>query len=332
MNNSANIPRNIIDIGIVNNMPDRALRATERQFAALIHAAANGMPVRLSFYALPDVPRADAGQRHIASHYSSIENLWDRHLDGLIVTGTEPRASKLTDEPYWESLTRLVEWAEHNTHSTIWSCLAAHAAVLHRDGITRRRLKEKRFGLFECIRASDHPLAAGVPQHLVMPHSRWNDVSEEELTAHGYSVLTRGEDAGVDAFFKQTESLFVFFQGHPEYEANTLLLEYGRDVGRYLRGENPTYPLLPRNYFNNDAADRLAALQERALSERRESLFADFQTVLTGNHLPNGWHSTATQIYGNWLRYLCARKEQRLNERIRIADRVYSHCLSAAGD
>ena len=332
MNTSANIPPNMLDIGIVNNMPDRALRATERQFAALINSAAGGVEVRLSFYALPDVPRTDAGQRHIASRYFSIGSLWDRHLDGLIVTGTEPRASNLADEPYWKSFAKLIDWAEHNTHSTVWSCLAAHAAVLHKDGIPRHRLKEKRFGLFDCVRSSDHPLAAGVSQRLAMPHSRWNDLSEDELTAHGYSVLTRGENAGVDAFFRQGESLSVFFQGHPEYEANTLLLEYGRDIGRYLRGDNDTYPLLPRNYFDRDVEDRLAALQERAMSERRESLFADFQTALTGNHLPNGWHSTATQLYGNWLRYLCARKEQRLNERIRIADRVYSHRHSAAGD
>ena len=46
----------------------------------------------------------------------------------------------LIDEPYWASLTQLIDWAEHNTHSSVWSCLAAHAAVLRIDGIRRRRL------------------------------------------------------------------------------------------------------------------------------------------------------------------------------------------------
>src|SRR5439155_880827 len=192
----------------------------------LLDAAADGMVVRLTFYALPDVPRTDAGRRHVRGAYSGVDDLWDSHLDGLIVTGTEPKAPNLKDEPYWESLIRVLEWAEHNTHSTVWSCLAAHAALLHMDGIDRRKLSDKRFGVFECARVSDHPLMAAAPSRLPMPHSRWNDLPEDALTSSGYRVLTRSEHAGVDAFVKQTKSLFVFFQGHPEYEANTWLLEY----------------------------------------------------------------------------------------------------------
>src|ERR1041384_7997627 len=134
-----------VDIGVINNMPDGALRPTERQFLSLLDSAADGLSVRLTFYALPDVPRSDSGRLHISSSYSSIESLWDRHPDGLIVTGAEPRTPNLTDEPYWTSLTRVVEWAEQNTYSAIWSCLAAHAAILHTDGIKRRRLDDKRF-------------------------------------------------------------------------------------------------------------------------------------------------------------------------------------------
>ena len=50
-------------------------------------------------------------------------------------------------------------------------------------------------------------------------------------------MLTRSADAGVDTFIKQRKKLFVFFQGHPEYESDTLLREYRRDMGRYFRGE-----------------------------------------------------------------------------------------------
>jgi len=39
---------NCIDIGLVNNMPDAALKATERQFLTLLDAAADGMVVRLT--------------------------------------------------------------------------------------------------------------------------------------------------------------------------------------------------------------------------------------------------------------------------------------------
>ena len=298
-----------IHIGLINNMPDGALEATERQFLKLLDAAADGVLVRLSLFALPDVPRNQAGRRHIRRSYSGIESLWNSQLDGLIVTGREPRTPNLMDEPYWENLTRVVEWAKDNTHSTVWSCLAAHAALLHLDGIARRKSNQKHCGVLECVRLSDHALMEGVPSNLKMPHSRWNDISESELTACGYSVLTRAQDVGVDAFVKRQNSLFVFFQGHPEYESDTLLLEYRRDIGRYIRGETETYPSMPQAYFDQDTAGALTALQEKAMSGRREGLLEDVATTVGKSTIPNTWHSTARRVYGNWLRYIGRQKE-----------------------
>src|SRR5207245_625481 len=100
----------------------------------------------------------DGIRDYVTRFYSPIEDLWDSHLEGLIVTGTEPRSPNLKDEPYWASLISVLEWAEHHTHSAVWSCLATHAALLHLDGIARRPLDEKRFGIFECERVADHPL------------------------------------------------------------------------------------------------------------------------------------------------------------------------------
>jgi homoserine O-succinyltransferase len=237
--------------------------------------------------------------------------VWDTHLDGLIVTGTEPRAPNLRDEPYWASLARLVDWAEERTHSTVWSCLAAHAAVLHLDGIGRRPLGSKRFGVFECARVSDHPLTAAAPSRLRMPHSRWNDLPEDALQACGYRVLSRS-DAGVDAFMKQRHSLFVFFQGHPEYEADTLLLEYRRDIKRFLRRERETCPQIPHGYFDQDTVAALTAIRQRALADRQEEQLADFSTALAAAHVTNTWRPAAASLYRNWLLYLRAQKQRRL--------------------
>jgi len=260
---------------------------------------------------LPDVPRTDVGRRHVRSFYSEIDDLWDSHLDGLIVTGTEPRASNLKDEPYWRSLTRVLDWAEHHTHSTVWSCLAAHAAILHLDGIGRRPLSDKRFGVFECARVADHHVTAGLPPRLPMPHSRWNDIPEDALASCGYRVLTRSAETGVDAFVKQSGSLFVFFQGHPEYEATTLLLEYRRDIGRFLRGERETYPPMPRGYFDEATTRALAALRARALVDRREELLTEFPVALAAEGVTNTWRPAAERLYHNWLAYLRAQKTQR---------------------
>jgi homoserine O-succinyltransferase len=267
-----------LDIGLVNNMPAKAVEATERQFVTLLtEAAANDITVRLTLYTLPMVRPRDRSGRHLSS-YRDIGDLWGRSLDGLIVTGTEPLAANLRDEPYWADMARLLDWAEQNTISAVWSCLAAHAAVLHLDRIHRCRLSKKRFGIFKCVRVGEHFLNAGALERLDVPHSRWNDLCEDELKAAGYEILTRIDEAGVDAFVKQGKSLFVFLQGHPEYDADTLLREYRRDVKRFLRRESAVPPSLPNGY-----ADSLEAI-------------------------PNTWRSDAVRLYGNWLSYLAQQK------------------------
>ena len=79
---------NCIEIGLVNNMPDAALEATERQFVELIQAATNDIIVRLRLYALPDVRRGDRGLQKTGARYRDVAELWDSRLDGLVVTGT----------------------------------------------------------------------------------------------------------------------------------------------------------------------------------------------------------------------------------------------------
>lgn len=295
-----------LTIGLVNNMPDAALQATERQFVSLLGAAAGGLAVRLVPYAIPEVPRTDWGRDYVARAYAGIDELWHERVDALIVTGTEPRSPDLQDEPYWTRLTELLGWAERHTYSAIWSCLATHAAVLHLDGVARHPLEDKRFGIFECERASDHPLTRDVPPQIAMPHSRWNDLPESALAACGYRPLLRSA-AGVDAFAKRRGSLFVFFQGHPEYEAQTLMLEYRRDIKRFLTGERDTYPTMPHGYFDAETVDALTALRARALADRREEVLTDFPTARAAT-VGNRWRAAAVGLYHNWLRYLLARR------------------------
>ena len=304
-----------ITIGLVNNMPDEALKATERQFLSLLESASEGMLIRLSYYALPGVPRQEAARRHLDSSYFTVDDLWDKHLDGLIVTGREPLSSNLADEPYWENFTNLVEWARSNTHSSVWSCLAAHAAILHLDGIGRVKRNDKLFGIFDCARAAEHALSAGTPSAFRLPHSRWNGVSEEALRSCGYTVLTRAEEAGVDTFIKQQKRLFVFFQGHPEYESDTLLREYRRDILRYFKRESETCPMPPRSYFAPGTMDALKVLRERAMLGRNDELLSQISNILADNQIENSWHTSAAAIYKNWLAYICEQKRNTLRAR-----------------
>jgi len=306
-------PDHCLRIGLVNNMSDEALKATECQFISLLDAASGNRPVHLSFYTLPGVPRNGAISNYISSRYSHFEDLWHRHLDALIITGREPMTENLADEPYWNSFTRMLAWAQENCNAAVFSCLAAHAAVLAMDGIRRVKARTKVFGIFDSTCAAKHPLTAGIKSRFRLPHSRWNGVAEDQLAACGYKVLTRSADAGVDTFTKERNGkLFIFLQGHPEYETDTLLREYRRDVGRYIKGESSRYPSIPKNYFDDCTAGLLAAFEERAIVRRSEEMLPELNVILGNQKITNTWQRSATAIYSNLLNHLCAHESPML--------------------
>lgn len=301
-------------------MPDGALEATERQFLSLLDAASDGIRINVSLYSISSVPRGEFGARHIRKSYSNVEELLERQVDGLIVTGREPTATDFAEEPYWESFTDVLDWARENTYSTVWSCLAAHAAVYYLDGIKRVKSNTKNCGVFECSRLREHPMVAGTPSQYRLPHSRWNGLPEDQLMASGYDVVTRAEEFGVDSFIKDFNSMFVFFQGHPEYESNTLMSEYRRDVGRYLRLETESYPSIPRGYFDHETVCALTKIRQEAETNIRKELLDQLSKVLEKSRIDNTWNTTAIQIYRNWLQEICVRKDKKLQVRALAAE------------
>lgn len=296
-----------IVIGLVNNMPSAALRSTERQFYELISTASDGLKVCLRLFFLPQAQRERTDRLLIGQSYEDISQLWKSRLDGLVVTGTEPRAEMLMDEPYWQTLAKLIDWAEDNTLSTIWSCLAAHAAVFHLDGVSRRALGGKLSGLFESSKVQDHTIMFGAPSSWRVPHSRYNELPEDALISNGYSILSRSPKAGVDIFVKQTKSLFIYLQGHPEYDPGALLREYRRDSARFLAGERDDYPEIPSGYLDNETTAVLEAYRKKALSERGSDLVSSFP-IVAKEKLPYDWRGLATQLYTNWFSYLVEQK------------------------
>jgi homoserine O-succinyltransferase len=300
---------NYLRVALVNNMPDPALEDTEAQFFDLLDAASGDLPIHIQLFSLPKIVRSDRAQQHLNNFYACTTSLLNQQFDGVIITGTEPRQPDLRDEPYWGPLTELFNWAEENSFSTVLSCLAAHASVLHSDGICRNPLGEKRFGVFEHKKVADHQITRGMAEPIRIPHSRWNEVRESDLIAGGYTVLTKSARAGVDLFAKEKKkSLFVHFQGHPEYITQTLHKEYRRDVKRYLRQERETYPLVPEGYFDAKATQLLNDFRERAITERFETIMENFPEADVVETLEHAWLSSATQIYGNWLNCLASRK------------------------
>lgn len=288
-------------VGLVNNMPDSAVEATRRQFARLIDDSAGDFDVRLSLWTLETLPRDDAARNDIAAKYGPARSLRGSGVDALIVTGAEPRAADLRDEPYWRELTNLFDWAEARTHSSVFSCLAAHAAVRHRDGIGRRRLAEKCSGVFATRVVAPHELVRGFRLGSATPHSRWNTLQESDLAAKGYRVLTRANEAGVDVFIREARALMVYLHGHPEYEADTLAREFRRDAQRFLRGEIPAPPSIPAHYY---APDREGRLRDYLASGQGPANFP--AEALDMLHAP--WRGASLTLFRNWLALLARRK------------------------
>jgi homoserine O-succinyltransferase len=291
-----------LTIGLINNMPDAALQATERQFMRLLRQAAGDTRIDFHCFSLPPVSRSQPAKWRVETQYTDIADIDRLHIDGLIVTGAEPGTANLNDEAYWRDLTDIVDWAKSNTRSTIWSCLAAHAAVLHLDGIERKRLDTKCSGIYDCLKVSDHWLTNGLPSPVKIAHSRLNELRANHLTARGYQLVTQSPNGSVDSFVKHFGSQFIFFQGHPEYEALSLEREYLRDVSRFLNGERDTYPTIPVGYFDSETEQNLAAFAARARSERRPALRAELPGRTLRQDIATG--AAATVMFRNWLDYL----------------------------
>jgi homoserine O-succinyltransferase len=250
-------------IALVNNTSDRALRATEGQFLRVLRVTSDEPGPCVRFFTCPEIPRATPPRTALGHPYEDIGGIFDSEIDALIVTGMEPQAANLQEEPVWSSLTKLIDWASVRRLPVIWSCLAAHAAVLHLDGIARIRQGRKLSGIFECdIASAGHPLMAGLPQQWRNPHSRYYDVPEAALVAKGYQVLSRSAKAGVNIFARHLGAPFLFFQGHPEYDPDTLLREYRRDVRRYVLREREEYPFAPEGCLAARTEARLSSLRD----------------------------------------------------------------------
>lgn len=292
-----------VTIGLVNNMGDEALKTTERQFRDLISASAGDIDVELRVFALTRTPRSPRAREYISARYEPASAAMDGELDALIITGAQPRAP-LRDEDYWQELTVLIDWAKEHTASTIFSCLAAHAAVLHLDGVERRLLPDKCTGVFAFTTQQDHPFTGEQGRLRVVPHSRCNGLSRSDLERAGYQVLTSSPVHGVDTFIKSFGSQFVFLQGHPEYDANSLAREYRRDMGQYLRRETDRRPTRPKGYFSAEAEAELDALELRAQREPSDLPIEELAKIdAFGSSRPE-WRDAATAFYQSWINSL----------------------------
>ncbi len=289
-----------LHVGLLNMMPDAALEATERQFLRLVGASNRIAQFYVHLFTVDGLERGEAASRHIATHYEPLQNIFDAGLDALIITGANITGQDLTKEAFYAPMVEVIDWAQENVTSVLCSCLASHAVWLQRYGLQRRRMDEKLWGVFEHHTiARNHPLISGVNTRFLSPHSRYNDVSREQLESAGLTVLTQSAEAGVLLASSGDGLRFVFIQGHPEYDTESLAKEYKREVIRFINGERENHPPYPHNYFDGHSLSLLDAYRSRVLAQQATG--EEFPEAELLNYLDNTWTDTGKAIINNWL-------------------------------
>ncbi len=292
-----------LHIGLLNMMPDAALGATERQFFRLVSSSNPISQFYIHPFTLDEIPRGAAAQKHIDQYYEPLENIQKLGLDALIISGANVTQPDLSEEIFWDPLCKVIEWADKNVTSTLCSCLATHAVLLARHGIRRNALTEKCWGVYEHdVVKKDHPLVQDINTRLFAPHSRFNEVREQQLLDAGLHVLIAGHEPGMQLSVSPDGFRTIFLQGHPEYDAISLMKEYKREVGQYINGSIEQYPPMPQHYFDQHTQALFDEYKERVIKA-----LADDQTVpvfpelLATPRLSNTWHDSGEALVGNWI-------------------------------
>lgn len=293
-----------LHVGLLNMMPDAALTATEMQFMRLVGSCNQIAQFFVHPFTLPALPRGPESQAYIDHYYKSFEEIRAMGLDALIVTGANVSNPSLDQEPFWEPLKEAMAWAADHVTSVLCSCLATHALVKQLYHIDRQPLPGgKLWGVFSHhVVHKEHPLLRDINTRFDVPHSRFNAVHRESLEQAGLTILIESAEAGVHMAVSPDQFSIVYFQGHPEYDTNSLLKEYKREVACFYSGERGDYPPSPENYFCEDAMMIAGHYREHVLAARKQGLpMPEFPREHIEPLLDNTWRDTAKGIVNNWL-------------------------------
>lgn len=208
---------------------------------------------------------------HLETFYRTFDQVRDLRYDGMIITGAPVETLDFESVDYWPELVEIMDWSLTNVHSVLHVCWGAQAALYHHYGVPKHNLSEKCFGVFEnrLIKPSS-PLVRGFNDVSMMPHSRNSETRYEDIVANQkLEVISYSDECGV-SIAKSTDSKHFFVFGHPEYDRDTLKLEYNRDVAKGIDIK------VPKNYYPNDDPS-----QDPIVS----------------------WRAEGQLIYTNWLNY-----------------------------
>lgn len=306
-----------IHIGFANAMPDSAYIDTAMQFLLPLHLASGGVHIVPHFIEVEGIERSEAMQRYITATSKSIEEVKEHGLDAMIVTGANlPRGGHIKDTKFYQSMQPIIEFAHSDTGptSTLYSCMASHVYMQSVYGEERSPLNEKRWGVYHHkVRDPSHPLTHGMDTMFDIPHSRWNEVHEDQFTRNGLHVLVASEEAGVHMATSPDGLRSVLWQGHPEYYTKSLYGEFQRDLGLWIeeREKNNgsidrSITPLPQHYLHGTG---LSLVEEFRKKVQNDPFYASttqgrlpyeaYSKVI--DETPNRWTSSNRALLSNWL-------------------------------
>ena len=252
---------------LLNLMPTKI--ETETQLTRLL----GNTPLQIELELLQTATHkaTNTSEEHMIAFYKTFDEVRDHNYDGMVITGAPVEMMEFEEVDYWDELCEIMEWSRTHVHSTFHICWGAQAALYYHYGIQKHILPEKLSGVFRHhLDYTKGMLFRGFDDEFYVPHSRNTTVLREDIeNIPELKILASSDEAGV--FCVKTENdrqIFVF--GHSEYDGDTLLKEYRRDV------EAGISPKVPVNYFPDD-------------DDTREPLVT--------------WRSCANLIYSNWLNY-----------------------------
>lgn len=232
-----------LNLLIFNLMPTKIITETQ-----LLRKLSNSpLQVKVEFLRTAShTPQHTDGQ-HLSSFYRVFDEIAHKKYDGMIITGAPVENMDFESVSYWGELCNIMEWSKHHVHSTLHICWGAQAGLYYHYNIPKYPLKEKVFGIFphKADRKAS-PLFRGFDDTFYLPHSRHTENRAEDILAvPSLKMLSTSDEVGVFAL-KSEDNHHFFIMGHPEYDSNTLSLEYFRDLER-------GHPIqVPKHYFPQD--------------------------------------------------------------------------------
>lgn len=292
-----------LHIGLLNMMPDAALAATERQFFRLIGESNPIAQFYVHPFTLDEIPRSAKARDYLTQYYDTFEDIKNMGLDALIVTGANVIGPELSNQPFWEPLKEVFDWAWHNVTSTLCSCLATHAVMEFRYHEKRAPQAKKIWGVLpHHVIDKTHPLINDINTRFDVPHSRWNAVSRQQFNAANLRTLVETNSNMVHLATSQDGFRNVLFQGHPEYDTISLLKEYKREVMLFNQGKITQYPPFPDHYLGIYEKAILNEYRFRCdMAREQDKEFPEFPEALISHNIDNTWHDTAVEVVGNWI-------------------------------